>query len=102
MQRGQWGLGIIGGACAAIVLGVAIVAPTADRGTGPAATPSDAILSGRNTLPGVSTTRTLVPVPVPAKPEEGQALPPTPDPEETPEAANQDPGTASETSTARD
>jgi len=102
----QWGLGMICGACAAIVLGMAVVAPSASRGAGPAATPSEAILAGGNPRPGASTMRVLVPVPVPVpvpeKPEEGQPLPPTPDPEETPEATGQGPVTASETSTARD
>ena len=97
----QWGLAAIGGACTAIVLGIAIVAPSGSRGPGPEATPTDAILAGRNTRPGAFTTRILVPVPVPVpeKPEEGQALPPTPAPEKAPEDTNQGPGTASEAST---
>lgn len=111
----KWGLGMIGGACAALVLGIAIVAPTSERARVLAPTPTEQALVG-SSWTALPMTRSLVPVPEPppepdsGKPAEEPLLSPALRADETAEAPgsesaadeNRDPDTVGETSSVRD
>ena len=68
---------MIVGACLALVLGIALVAPTTRHAAGPVPAPSESILLRESSARGASIGRTLVELP-PEAVEPGQAQNPPP------------------------
>lgn len=70
---------MIGGACMALVLGMAVVAPTTSRGAGPVPAPSNWVLSDTGSPTGALVGRSLVELPaVVPGPGQEQSSPPDP------------------------